>query len=141
MNTQELGNIVRNWVHYDNLTSSLSKQTQSARKIRDEFETKILQQLHVHNMETAVIQIQGGRLVVSEEKHTQPLTLSRIEEGLHAFYAEQKLKSGGRPVSDETGSIMKFLKSHRDVEVVKRLKKQAAVPPLPPLPPLPTLPS
>jgi hypothetical protein len=134
MNTQELGNIVRNWVHYDNLTSSLSKQTQSARKIRDEFEAKILQQLHVHNMETAVIQIQGGRLVVSEEKHTQPLTLSRIEEGLHAFYAEQKIKSGGRPVSDETGSIMKFLKSHRDVEVVKRLKKQAAVPPLPTLP-------
>jgi hypothetical protein len=29
---------------------------------------------------------------------------------------------------------MKFLKSHRDVEVVKRLKKQAAVPPLPTLP-------
>ena len=125
--------MVRNWVHYDNLTTSLSKQTQNARKIRDEFESKILQQLHVHNMETAVIQIQGGRLVVSEERHTNPLTLSRIEETLHAFYADQNTK--GRPMPDMSDLIMKFLKTNRGSDVVKKLKKQVSVPPLPQLPP------
>jgi hypothetical protein len=133
MNTQELGNFVRNWVHYDNLASSLSKQTQNARKVRDDFEDKILQQLRVNNMETAVIQIQGGRLTVAEERHSQPLTFTRVEESLHAYFAEQKRL--GRPVADDTPAIIRFLKTHREVEVTKRLKKQAVVPALPPLPP------
>lgn len=136
MNTQELGNYVRNWVHYDNLSSTLSKQTQNARRIRDEFEEKIVTQLHSHNMDSAVIQIQGGRLSVIEERHTQPLTLTRVEEGLHAYFEEQKRL--GRPITDDTSNIMKFLKSTRPVEVIRRLKKQSVVPPLPPLPPLPS---
>ena len=134
MNTQELGNFVRNWVHYDNLTTSLSKQTTNARKVRDDFESKILQQLHVNNMENAVIQVQGGRLLVGEERHTQPLTLARIEEGIHAYFAEQKRL--GKNTVDDTPAIMRFLKTHRTVEVTKRLKKQNA-PPVPPLPPPP----
>jgi len=135
MNTQELGNFVRNWVHYDNLTTSLSKQTTNARKVRDDFEGKILQQLHANNMENAVIQVQGGRLLVGEERHTQPLTLARIEEGIHAYFAEQKRL--GKNTVDDTPAIMRFLKTHRTVEVTKRLKKQNA-PPVPPLPPPPT---
>lgn len=138
MNTQELGNYVRNWVHYDNLTTSLSKQTTNARKVRDDFEGKILQQLHVNNMENAVIQVQGGRLLVGEERHTQPLTLGRIEEGIHAYFAEQKRL--GKSSNDETAAIIRFLKTHRTVEVTKRLKKQTvAVPPLPPPPSLPPI--
>lgn len=133
MNTQELGNYVRNWVHYDNLATSLSKQTQSARKIRDTFENKILQDLQTHNMEGAVIQIQGGRLLVAEERHHLPLSYSRIEDNLKAFYLE-KQKAAGRPIVDDTAAIMRFMKSHREVQVTKALKKQAAVPPLPPLP-------
>ena len=136
MNTQELGNFVRNWVHYDNLTTSLSKQTTNARKVRDDFEEKILQQLHVNNMENAVIQVQGGRLLVGEERHTQPLTLARIEEGIHAYFAEQKRL--GKNTVDDTPAIIRFLKTHRAVEVTKRLKKQAVVPPLPPPPTPPT---
>ena len=134
MNTQELGNFVRNWVHYDNLASSLSKQTQNARKIRDTFENKSLEDLRTHNMESAVIQIQGGRLLVAEERHNQPLTYTRLEESLKAFFIE-KQKAAGRPIVDDTAAILKFMKSHREVEVVKKLKKQASVPPLPPLPP------
>jgi hypothetical protein len=132
MNTQELGNYVRNWVHYDNLSSTLSKQTQNARRVRDEFEEKILTQLHAHNMDSAVIQIQGGRLSVVEERHTQPLTLSRLEEGLHAYFDEQRRL--GRPIPDDTSAIMKFIKTARPVELTRRLKKQTTVPPLPPPP-------
>lgn len=139
MNTQELGNFVRNWVHYDNLTTSLSKQTTNARKVRDDFEERILQQLHANNMENAVIQVQGGRLLVGEERHTQPLTLARIEEGIHAYFAEQKRL--GKNTVDDTPAIIRFLKTHRTVEVSKRLKKQTvAVPPLPPPPAPPSLP-
>ena len=141
MNTQELGNFVRNWVHYDNLATSLSKQTQNARRVRDEFENKILHQLHTHNMESAIIQIQGGRLVVAEERHAQPLSFTRLEESLHAFFMEKAKVGGGHPVSDDTAAILKFIKAHRkdDMEIKKRLKKQAAVPPLPPLPLPPTV--
>ena len=134
MDTQELGNFVRNWVHYDNLATTLSKQTQSARKVRDTFEKTILDKLRANNMENAVIQIQGGRLVVAEEKHNQPLTYARIEEGLKAYYLE-KQKSAGRVLPDESAAIMRFLKGHREVEITKKLKKQVALPPLPPLPP------
>lgn len=134
MNTQELGNYVRNWVHYDNLTTSLSKQTTNARRVRDDFEGKILDQLHANKMENAVIQIQGGRLLVGEERHTQPLTLARIEEGIHAYFVEQKRL--GKTVADETPGIMRFIKTHRPVEITKRLKKQTVV--VPPLPPPPS---
>lgn len=133
MDTQELGNFVRNWVHYDNLATTLSKQTQSARKVRDTFEKTILDKLRANNMENAVIQIQGGRLVVAEEKHNQPLTYTRIEEGLKAYYLE-KQKTAGRVLPDESAAIMRFLKGHREVEITKKLKKQVALPPLPPLP-------
>jgi hypothetical protein len=138
MNTQELGNFVRNWVHYDNLSTNLSKQTQSARKIRDTFENKILEQLQTHNMESAVIQIQGGRLLVAEERHNQPLTYNRLEEGLKAFYLE-KQKAAGRPIQDDSAAIMRYLKSHRQVQITKSLKKQTVVADLPPLPSPPTV--
>jgi hypothetical protein len=128
MNTQDLANSVRNWVHYDNLCTSFSKQSQNARRVRDEFEDKIIQQLVSNNMEKAVIQIQGGRLSVVEEKHTQPLTLSRVEESLKEYFTSP----GVGP--DQTANIMKFLKNHRQVEVSKKLKKQVALPPLPPPP-------
>jgi hypothetical protein len=68
---------------------------------------------------------------VGEERHTQPLTLTRIEEGIHAYFAEQKRL--GKNTVDDTPAIIRFLKTHRTVEVTKRLKKQTVV--VPPLPP------
>jgi len=130
INTQDLANLVRNWVHYDNLASSLSKQTTNSRRVRDDYEATILKLLQASNLENAIIQIAGGRLVVSEEKHSTPLSVSRLTELLHGYYAEK----GG---VDETPAILKHIKAARaaDVNVKKCLKKQAAVPPLPPPPP------
>jgi hypothetical protein len=130
LNTQELGDLVRHWVHYDNLTSSLQKQTQNVRKLRDSFEDKILQNLHSAHMENAIIQIQGGKLVVADERHTSPLSLVKTQELLHKYFSE---KHPGK--ADETGEIMKFLKAQRTVEVTKRLKKQANLTAPPALPP------
>ena len=127
INTQEVGFHVRNWVHYDNLATSLYRQTINARKVRDEFETKILDSLRASNMENAVIQIAGGRLIVQEERHNQPLTLTRIEEILHTYYVS-------RNMPDDTQNIMKFMKKQRGFEITKKLRKQAG-PSAPPLPP------
>jgi hypothetical protein len=38
LDTNQLGNWVRTYVHYDNLASSLQKQLQNARKVKDDFE-------------------------------------------------------------------------------------------------------
>ena len=121
LDTQTLGNWVRNYVHYDNLASSLNKQLQNARKVKDEFESRIIGALQGNKMDNAVIQIAGGRLLIGEEKHTHPLTLTRMEELLHAYY-----KSQNRESTDETQQIMKFIKSERGADVVKKLKKQMA---------------
>ena len=79
VNTQELGFWVRNWAHYNDQATALYRQTVNSRKVRDEFETKILDTLRTNNMENAVIQITGGKLSVHEERHNQPLTLQRID--------------------------------------------------------------
>jgi hypothetical protein len=81
-------------------------------------------------MENATIQIAGGRLLVQEERHNQPLSLTRIEEILHTYYVSRNLP-------DDTANIMKFMKKQRGFEVVKKLRKQSGPPPsaLPPPPP------
>lgn len=119
LDTNTLGTWIRTYVHYDNLASSLYKQLQNARKVKDQFESQIIGYLKNNKMENAVIQISGGRLLVGEEKHSLPLTLTRIEELLHGYY-----KSQGREATDETQQIMKYLKSERGVEVSQKLKKQ-----------------
>jgi hypothetical protein len=133
MNVSELGNWVRNWVHYDNLALGLNRQTANARKLRDEYEGKIIGHLQSNSMENAVIQIAGGRLTVNEERHSQPLTLTRLEEILRGYYASK----GATGPMDETADIMKYLRKQRGFETSKRLKK-TTVAPLPPLPAAPT---
>lgn len=129
LNTQEVGFLVRNWVHYDTLASSLYRQTINARKVRDEFETKILDALRASHMENAVIQIAGGRLIVQQERRNQPLTLARIEEILHTYFVSQN-----KP--DETANMLKFMKKQRGFEIESKLRKQAGPSPaaLPPPP-------
>ena len=83
LDKNQFGDLVRNWVHYDNLALNLNRQIQNARKVKDEFEVKIMNSLKDYKMENAIIQVAGGKLSVTEEKHTNPLTNSRIEELLH----------------------------------------------------------
>ncbi len=118
LDTNQLGNWVRNFVHYDNLASSLQKQLQNARKVKDDFEGKIISSLEASNMSNAVIQIAGGKLTLAEEKHANALTLTRLEELLHNYY-----KSQGRQATDETPEIMKYIKAERGSDTTKKLKK------------------
>jgi len=124
INKEDIGNLVRSYVHYDNLTSSLHKQTNNARIVRDEFENRIIKTLQDSNMKNAIIQIVGGRLQIVEEKKSSPLTFNLLEESLHKYFIKNK-------ESDITTDLIRFIKSQRTVETTPRIKKISQLPPQP----------
>jgi hypothetical protein len=117
LNMADLGKLVRQWVHSDIALSNINKEANKVRKEKDAYEEVILRQLKQANYEKAVIQIDGGRLTVNEEKHFQSLTFKSLEEMLHMYYR----RPGAR--KDETDDILKFVKENRTFEIEKRLKK------------------
>ncbi len=121
---------VRNYVHYDNLANNYGKQAAGARKLRDDFETKIIHQLRAQRMENAVIQVAGARLQCGEEKCAPTLTMPRLESYLHDYF-----KQRGNHV-DETDAILRFIKQQKtdNTQRVLKLKKTASAVALPPPP-------
>jgi hypothetical protein len=117
---QQIGNLIRHWVHYDNTIAELNKKVKSARETRNNYESQVLQMLKDTNMANPVIQINGGRLIVAEEKQHAPLTFTNIESLLHQFYAK---RPGSR---DDTADIIKFIKANRETTVTPCLKRQGA---------------
>lgn len=117
-NSDQLADQVRKWVHYDQLAGTLSKQATQARKARDTAETSIIQILTTSNMRNAILQTAGGRLTLHEEKHSVPLTLTRLEGLLHQYYSEKR-----RGAPDETEAIMSFLRANRAFTQETRIKR------------------
>lgn len=126
----QLAGFVRNWLHYDSLASSLYKQANRARQVRDDFEIKVVDELRNQRMENAIIQINNGTLSVVEERNPRALSLVRIEEILHKYFHKKGASH------DETKEIMNFIRANRGYDVSKKLKKSGG----PSLPPLPTPP-
>lgn len=120
----DIANLVRNYVHYDNLAVSLQKQTNNARIVRDDFEKRIIDELKKNKLENAIIQIVGGKLKVVEEKHSNPLSYKFLEEQIHNYFVEKKK-------IDETRDIIQYIKSHKQVETGLKLKKIPQLPPQP----------
>ena len=89
-------------------------------------EDKIIRTLQGANYEHAVIQIAGGRILVNEERKSQGLTFKSLEDMLHEYFRQRP-----GPFQDETAAILKFIKGHRQVELVKRLKKVGPKPEAP----------
>jgi hypothetical protein len=121
LNMQDLGNLIRHWVHFDTIVANFNKQVQNARQVRDKYEKEILIKLKGSNYERAVIQIDGGRIIVNDEKHAQPLTFKSLEELLHEYYRQ---RPSHITTKDETADILKFIKSHRSFETCTKLKRQ-----------------
>lgn len=124
VNKEDIANLVRSYVHYDNLVSSLNKQTQNARVVRDEFERRIIQVLDEKQMKHAIIQIVGGKLQIVEEKKIAPLTFNSLESSLHKYFIEHK-------ESDVTTDLIKFVKAQRTSETYLKIKKITQLPPQP----------
>ena len=129
----QLATWVRNWVHYDNLTVDFSRQSSSARKMKDEYETKIIETLKAQKMENAQIQIAGAKLQICQEKSFPTLTIGRLQEYLHSYYKRKGV------MLDETEQIMAYIKQQKqnNYELAIKIKKTPTVAPLPPLPPIP----
>ena len=118
MNTRSLSDMIKNWVHFDNLAATFNRQVQQARTARARWEKQVIEYLQQTKMSNAIIQIAGGRLTVNEEKHAQPLTLQRLEQLLHEYFAKRPVGS-----NDETSDILMYIKTHRGSVVETRLKK------------------
>lgn len=120
MNTQQLANLVRYWVHYDSIVAGLNKDVKQARDARAGYEAQIITMLRASNLQHPVIQIGGGRLILTEEKHQAPLSFKTLETLLHQYY---RTRPGSR---DETPEILKFIRANREVEVSTTLRRQKA---------------
>ena len=131
----QLATWVRNWVHYDNLAGNFSKQSTSARKMKDEYENKIIETLKAQKMENAQIQIAGAKLQICQEKSFPTLTIGRLEEYLHSYYKRKGV------MLDETEQIMAYIKQQKqnNYELSTKIKKTPTVAPIPgpPQPPQP----
>ena len=116
---EQIGNLIRHWVFYDTKLTELNKQIKSLRDSRNAYEAQALQMIKTMNMNNPVIQIGGGgRLIVSEDKHSAPLTFTNLESLLRQYYAK---KPGAR---DETADIIKFIKANRETTTTPCLKRQ-----------------
>lgn len=116
-----IGTYVRYWLHYSNLASSFFKQFGAARKVRDDYENKVIQMLQTQGMEKANIQTNNGRIAITEKREPNPLTLAKLEELLHLYYR----KRGGK---DETLEVMTFIRSNRGSTTSKTLRQYGAIP-------------
>lgn len=112
----ELVDIVRHWVHFDNLAETLSKQVNNARTMRKTFEDKILTLLDTLGIRNAQLQITGA--VLQRDVDTKPYDLSwtLLEEQLHNYY-----RTKGK--QDETASVIEFIRKNRGTKTTESLKK------------------
>lgn len=118
INTQIFANLIRYWVHFDSNITELNKQVKQARDAKHAYEAQILDILNKSPLKNPVIQIGGGRLVLANERNTQPLSLKTIETLLHQYYSE---KPGAK---DESADILKFIREKREVTTSQVLRRQ-----------------
>ena len=117
VNTQVIGNYVRYWVHYDTMLTQLNKQVRQLRSEKDKVEEQLFAAFQASKITSPVIQIHGGRLIVSKEKSTTPLTFKNLEIFLHQYYRQ---RPGTR---DETNDIINFVKAQRETIETPVLKR------------------
>jgi hypothetical protein len=117
LNAQQVGNLVRYWVYYDTQIAALNRQVRKLREDKQMTESQILTSFQAAHIQNPVIQIAGGRLVVGQERHSQPLNFKMLEILLHKYFSQ---KVGSR---DETDTILKFIKDQRDVITTPSLKR------------------
>lgn len=123
----DLSHLIRSYVHYDNLVNNYTKQAGGARKLRDQFEDQVIKTLRNNHMENAVIQIAGATLQCTNEKCAPSLSMPRIEQYLHGYFAQ---KGNGL---DETDAILRYIRLQKtnDTQMVAKLKKSPLPTPLP----------
>lgn len=116
-NLETIGNLIRHWVHYDNSINALNKQIKALREAKSNYESQVIKGLEASSMKNPVIQIEGGRILLGEDKAQQPLSYTMLEGILNKYYAA---KPGSRP---ETKEILKFIRDNRTSQISTCLKR------------------
>jgi len=116
-NLETIGNLIRHWVHYDNTIAELNRKIKNLRELKNNYEAQVLKSLQASSMKNPVIQIEGGRILLGEDKTQQPLSYTMLETLLNKYYAA---KPGSRP---ETKEILKFIRENRTSQVSTCLKR------------------
>ena len=111
-----IGTFVRYWLHYSKLASSFYKQYGDAKKIKDDYETQIIDKLQQSGMEKATIQIGCGQLHVIDKREPVQLSLTRIEELINGYFKQK----GG---NNQTTELMQFIRGNRGYTINKLLKQ------------------
>jgi hypothetical protein len=117
LNLETVGNLVRHWVHFDNAIADMNKKIKEMRDTKNAYEQQILQILKASSIKQPVIQIANGRILVAEDKTSQPLSYTMLETMLNNYYAA---KPGSRP---ETKEILKYIRDNRTSQVSPCLKR------------------
>ena len=112
----ELSEAVRHWVHFDNLSETLTKQVTNARSMRAKFEEKVLTILDSMSLKNVALEINGATLTRASKRESSNLSWTLFEKSLHEYY-----KSKGR--TDETDAIIEHIQNSREVKIVDYLKK------------------
>ena len=112
MSNQTLKDAVQNWIHFDNLCTNLSKQSITARNLRNKYEEQVIQ--HMGNSKR--LRISGAILEPTVKNASIPLNWTTLEETLHKYYENCK-----KP--DETAALLKYLKDNRSQKSTVFLKK------------------
>jgi hypothetical protein len=120
INLESIGNLIRHWVHYDNAIAAMNKQIKNLRDLKTTYESQVLQMLQSSTMKQPVIQIAGGRILVGEDKASQPLSFTMLESMLNKYYAS---KPGSR---SETKEILKYIRENRTTQVSPCLRRVMA---------------
>ena len=118
LTTQGFSEMIKSWIHFDNLAATFTRQAQQARSARARWESQAIEYLTANSLTNAIIQISGARLTLVQEKHATPLTLQRMEALLHEYYSKKPTGS-----NDETADIMAYIKANRGSSVETKLKK------------------
>lgn len=117
-NDAEFPTWVRNWLHYDTLAGGLYKQAINARKVREDYEHRILDSLTRRGLTNAILQLKQGKFQAAEETHQVPMSYANIEALLHLYF-----KAKGAGARDETADILAFFKQHRKMTRTTRLRR------------------
>jgi hypothetical protein len=129
-NDSVLVKLIQNYVHYDNLTNNYNKQVVCARKLKNEFEHKVIQYLRGNRIENATIQVSGACLQLSEEKTAPCMSASNLKKWLKDYYAQK-----GNSI-DESDAILRYinLQKTKETQINSCLKKIQLPTVLPPPP-------
>lgn len=101
---QEFVEDIKSWVENDNKINLLTQKIKDLRDEKTSLHNKIISYIQSNNLDKTTINITGGKIKLSEQVTSTPLTYKYLEEGLKKYFDNDNNK-----VED----IINYLKTNR----------------------------